>query len=403
MSTLADKTILFAGCALLLCYPISDLGVLQVLSFLCTIIFICIMSCCNLVLSPIQKLPKLCRRLCCCLCLIFALHTSILPSLCYFLPLLSYELITLLPANLYPSPITTSLKQKTHGRTCLSDLKQTYSYNKWSLWLLLFLVTIVGFQTYQSPSPLLLCLLHMLAIFLSLKSQRLLQMENSLHLLRDTSIENHTLLRQKNQNLIRQQNYEIHVATLRERNRIAREIHDNVGHMLSRSILQSGALIAINQQETLREPLDALKQTLSSAMDSIRESVHDLRDDSIDLESSIQELLSEFSGYQISFDYDMNTATPVSIKYCFLSIVKEALSNIARHSNATDISITLREHPLLYQLVVYDNGTCQNKHSYVTSGMGISNMEERVKQLNGNFAINSDHGFRIFVSIPRSC
>ena len=47
------------------------------------------------------------------------------------------------------------------------------------------------------------------------------------------------MLTQKNKDLLEKQDYEIHVATLKERNRIAREIHDNVGHMLSRSLLQS--------------------------------------------------------------------------------------------------------------------------------------------------------------------
>lgn len=49
----------------------------------------------------------------------------------------------------------------------------------------------------------------------------------------------------------RNQDYEIYLATLKERNRIAREIHDNVGHMLTRSILQLGALSVINKDETV--------------------------------------------------------------------------------------------------------------------------------------------------------
>ena len=57
--------------------------------------------------------------------------------------------------------------------------------------------------------------------------------------------------------------------------------------MLSRSILQSGALSAINQQENMQQPLNDLKDTLSLAMTSVRESVHGLHDGSIDLESAI--------------------------------------------------------------------------------------------------------------------
>ena len=50
------------------------------------------------------------------------------------------------------------------------------------------------------------------------------------------------------------QDYEIHLATLKERNRIAREIHDNVGHLLSRSLLQTGALQVMNHDKALDAP-----------------------------------------------------------------------------------------------------------------------------------------------------
>jgi len=57
------------------------------------------------------------------------------------------------------------------------------------------------------------------------------------------------LLRQKNRELIEKQDYEIRLATLNERGRIAREIHDHVGHLLSRSILQIGALMVTKGRE----------------------------------------------------------------------------------------------------------------------------------------------------------
>ena len=96
--------------------------------------------------------------------------------------------------------------------------------------------------------------------------------------------------------LLEKQDYEIQVATLNERNRIAREIHDSVGHLLSRSILQLGALKAVHRQEPeLNAQLDTLKSTLSQAMDSIRESVHDLHEESIDLRSQLETLCRGFT------------------------------------------------------------------------------------------------------------
>ena len=69
------------------------------------------------------------------------------------------------------------------------------------------------------------------------------------------------------------------MATLKERNRIAREIHDNVGHMLSRAILQMGALSTVYEEEPLHGQLLKVNDTLNLAMNNIRESVHDLHDD----------------------------------------------------------------------------------------------------------------------------
>ena len=67
---------------------------------------------------------------------------------------------------------------------------------------------------------------------------------------RDESTEMAMHLAEKNKDLMEKQEYEVHLATLAER-RIAREIHDNVGHMLSSAILQVGALRAVNAQPSL--------------------------------------------------------------------------------------------------------------------------------------------------------
>lgn len=94
----------------------------------------------------------------------------------------------------------------------------------------------------------------------------------------------------KNKALAEKQNSEIYAATLRERNRIAREIHDNVGHVLSRTILLTGAARAINKDQNLDSLLKGLDNSLNSAMDSIRSSVHDLHDDAVNLQETIKGL-----------------------------------------------------------------------------------------------------------------
>jgi signal transduction histidine kinase len=96
----------------------------------------------------------------------------------------------------------------------------------------------------------------------------------------------------------------------------------------------------------------------------------------------------------------MSDEIPADIKNCFLIVIKEALTNTAKHSDATSIRITLQEHPSLYQLLIKDNGNAKTsgKNSY---GMGLSNIEERVLTLGGKCTFESQKGFRIFISIPK--
>lgn len=231
---------------------------------------------------------------------------------------------------------------------------------------------------------------------------------------RDDSEEHALLLSEKNKALLEKQDYEIYAATLRERNRIAREIHDNVGHVLSRSILMTAACKTINKNGALDPLLGNLEESLNGAMNSIRSSVHDLHDDAVNLEDAIKGLVKDFSFCPVTLTYDMSRQVPREVKYSLISITKEGLSNVMRHSNADSVNILLREHPALYQLCIEDNGTLgskipdiqtdadSNKMETVSGGMGLSNIRDRVKALGGTVQITQEKGFRIFVTIPKS-
>lgn len=258
------------------------------------------------------------------------------------------------------------------------------------------------------------CFTLILAAIFSVRTERSLKLAQEVIHLKDSSTELRLAMQKRQQDLLEKQDYEIHLATLQERNRIAREIHDNVGHMLSRSILQMGALITIHKEEPLHGQLAGVGETLNQAMNSIRESVHDLHDESIDLRQSIAEATREMKEhYQLTVDYDMSPEIPRNVKYCFITAVKEAMSNIAKHSDADKISVILREHPAFYQMTVEDNGTAGRKGQSGPlweeeivrmdgkEGIGLSNMKERVQALGGTFRIHTEKGFVIFISIPK--
>lgn len=282
-----------------------------------------------------------------------------------------------------------------------------YIYQLYFFALFYGIAILAYLDTFSQNHLLLMILGTILALYLgSLRRSFQILKENSIKA-RDDSRELTLLLNKQNKTLIEKQNYEIHNAKLMERNRIAREIHDNVGHMLSRAILMTGALQTINQEENAKEPLNLLQETLSEAMDNIRKSVHDLHDESINLEESIRKIANDFSFCPIQLVYEVTSDVPKELRYAMLSIIKEALTNVNRHSNATSVNLSVREHPSMYQLIIHDNGTTASKkreysyHREGCQGIGLTNIHDRVVSLKGNLHISSEKGFRIFISFPK--
>ncbi len=251
----------------------------------------------------------------------------------------------------------------------------------------------------------------MMAVVMEHQTRRYTALEERYRKTRDESAEKNLLLKEKNQSILKNQDYEVYTAMLRERNRIAREIHDNVGHMLSRAILLVGAMKAIHGKGALSEPMGQLEDTLNAAMTSVRESVHDLHDESVNLKEVLESLVGEFTFCSAVLEYDMGYDVPREIRYSFIAIVKEALHNVAKHSNAAQVRIVAREHPGLYQLLIEDDGTAKTglgrqgmrgmQEIGDHEGIGLKNMKERVDAYGGNLEIRSQNGWRIYITVPK--
>ena len=201
-----------------------------------------------------------------------------------------------------------------------------------------FMVEIYYFAFYGKISLVLVCFCcfgGLLAILLEKRTEQFETLEEWFKRSQDDSRERNFLLSEKNKALQDKQDYELYAATLRERNRIAREIHDNVGHVLSRSILLVGAMKTINQEAAMNPLLESLDGSLNSAMDSIRSSVHDLHDEAVNLRETVDGLIDDFKFCPVELNYDMGRELPKEIKYCFIGVVKEALANVMKHSNAS--------------------------------------------------------------------
>lgn len=255
-----------------------------------------------------------------------------------------------------------------------------------------------------------LLVIGLLAHIMYYKSNRNEVLSEQIKHIRDDSEERNIYLAEKNKHLIERQDQDIYVATLKERNRIARDIHDNVGHMITRSILQMGALMTIHKEEPLHGQLESVKNNLDVAMNNIRESVHDLHDESIDLKQAISDLMDEIKdSFDCTVDYDIGDNIDRKYKYAMIGIVREAVSNIIKHSKNDSVDIVIREHPGMYQLIIHDyvkghrhdQNLDATKNIGRTDGIGIQNMQDRVKSLKGNISIDDSYGYKIFATFPK--
>lgn len=198
-------------------------------------------------------------------------------------------------------------------------------------------------------------------------------------------------------------------ATLQERNRIAREIHDALGHVLTaQSIQLENALLFLPPgSEKTESFLQEAKQLGARALQEVRRSISTLRANPLQgqsLEAAIGRAANEFyqtTGIQPECEIQLSQPVSTDISTTLYRIIQESLTNIWKHSEATQVWISLKEQSGSIELQVKDNGRgfdpTQN-----TTGFGLQGMRERAIAAGGQFYLNSDRqqGCQITVSIP---
>ena len=227
--------------------------------------------------------------------------------------------------------------------------------------------------------------------------------------LRTAQLEREQERMRRTRDLADRQDYEVELATLAERARIAREIHDNVGHQLTRASLQTEALRVVHANEpSVAADFADVKYTVDEALQLVRASVHALNDNAANLSVQLERIVEgarSDSGPQIELEVLAEHA-PANVANCFAAVLREALSNAMRHAHAKTITVRCMEHPSFYQLIVTDDGTGgvrTGAHS-ATGGMGLVSMRERVEALGGTFTAGlraGAPGWRVFATIPK--
>ena len=184
--------------------------------------------------------------------------------------------------------------------------------------------------------------------------------------------------------------------SLQERNRIAREIHDSLGHSLTalNLHLEMALKLAQIQPERSRQVLTEAKRLGSTALNDVRQSVSTLRSDplqKLDLPVAINKLADEF---QLSnhirpkcyLDVPLNLPQPIVTT--IYRIVQEALTNISKYAQASEVIIEIQNLNTELKLQIIDNG-CGFILDNNMTGFGLQGMRERVLSLHGEFEIIS--------------
>ncbi len=184
-----------------------------------------------------------------------------------------------------------------------------------------------------------------------------------------------------------------------ERRTISRELHDQVGQTLNALLVEAANLakrIQADDAISLRY-LDNIRKFADSSVNSIRDIALLLRPSMLDdlglmpaLEWQAREV-SRRSGAKITvIAEDVSDSLPDEMRTCIYRVVQEALQNVFRHSGAKNATVTVRQHDGSLFLSVEDDGSGFDPEK--TRGLGMLGMEERVRQLGGQFEVQSVPG-----------
>ncbi|MFD1888001.1 sensor histidine kinase [Paenibacillus wenxiniae] len=198
----------------------------------------------------------------------------------------------------------------------------------------------------------------------------------------------------------------VRYAALAERTRIAGEIHDGLGHHFTSIIVQLQALKWMVRQNpeqaehTVDQLLDVSRQGLAEVRSVVKDwSASEHTSDELRL---LAAQVAERSGLQLTFhtegDYGNWGEAVESILY---RILQESLTNIVRHSGATEVNVDIREAADCALLTIADNGNYRDSQP-IKQGFGVKNMMRRCKELQGDcqFLPTAGGGLTVKASLP---
>jgi signal transduction histidine kinase len=205
------------------------------------------------------------------------------------------------------------------------------------------------------------------------------------------------LIQQQNKALEQYASRVEELTLLTERSRMARELHDTVGHTFTSVIMGMDAVAYLIESapDKAKEKLEKLRSITRSGLEEVRRSIHQLapQDDDLNLSEQLSRLANEFAvqtGTRIRIEtYGQEYEVPKQTRLTLFRCLQEALTNAKRHGQASVIEIRLTFEPQRLELRIEDDGVGSDD---LQSGFGLSAMKERIAALQGMLHVKSAAG-----------
>ncbi len=247
-------------------------------------------------------------------------------------------------------------------------------------------------------------------VFLVLELQNVLEESRRIRLLNRALTESHDKLAVAHAQLQKYSERSEELAKIKERNRLAREIHDTVGHCLTGISLGLAATreLAKSEPGSVGDQINRLDELSRQGLLDIRRSLKELRPDMLErrnLSAALRALAEEINScstrrVNLSIAGAADALNP-SLEETVYRVVQESITNAVRHGNAKAVDVALSVEEDALRISVEDDGEgC----AAVSEGFGIRYMRERVIDHDGFLEIESapGKGFSLSVFIPRS-
>lgn len=264
----------------------------------------------------------------------------------------------------------------------------------------LFLLPLLVFFLLEIPLSLSLITIYLLAALLGLTLEYLSSSSTKHRKEGDQQRKDRYELESLRNELIQASMKTQELAELAERNRIAQELHDDVGHELIGAVL---ALKAYKQLLADSDPeahtmLEQVSKRLDEGTTRLRETVHNSKPHIPLGVHRLQAIGESFTGCEVVFSSYGNTAPIKEYLWSILeACLKEALTNVARHAEASKVDVSLDVNPYLIRLCIKDDGRGGKKKG---EGMGLSNLRQRAQFVGGSVSTYEDRGFSLVCVLP---